>query len=145
MDTSLIDADVQTNYVRVTLKGKFFQLCLDEEVNADSSTAKRSQITGNLLITMPKAKPMLTAPKPKTTVQEKNKENKENNKMDKQSRTKEEKLEVDASVHKTVDIAGIMENSKRTVPPLGSNVRRPAVERPNSADFVDDADVPPLM
>lgn len=31
-----------------------FQLCLPEEVNADSSTAKRSQITGHLLVTMPK-------------------------------------------------------------------------------------------
>lgn len=31
-----------------------FQLCLTEEVNADSSTAKRSQITGHLLVTMPK-------------------------------------------------------------------------------------------
>ena len=31
-----------------------FQLCLPEEVNADSSTAKRSKITGHLLVTMPK-------------------------------------------------------------------------------------------
>ncbi|XP_060070361.1 uncharacterized protein LOC132550333 [Ylistrum balloti] len=146
MDTSLIDADVQTNYVRITLKGKIFQLCLDEDVNADSSTAKRSQITGHLLVTMPKAKPLLTASKPKS-VQEKNKENKENKKTEKQNtgKTKEEKLEVDASVHKTVDIAGIMENSKKTVPPLGSNIRRPVKERPNSDDFVDDPDVPPLM
>lgn len=33
-----------------------FQVCLPEEVNADSSTAKRSQITGHLLVTMPKVK-----------------------------------------------------------------------------------------
>ncbi|XP_033739207.1 uncharacterized protein LOC117326559 [Pecten maximus] len=145
MDTSLIDADVQTNYVRITLKGKILQLCLDQDVNADSSTAKRSQITGHLLVTMPKAKPMLTAPKPKLKVQEKNKENKENKTTEKQNKTKEEKLEVDASVHKTVDIAGIMENSKKTVPPLGANVRRSVAERPNSEDFVDDPDVPPLM
>lgn len=54
MDTSLVDVDVQPNYVRVTLKGKALQLGLNEEVKADSSTAKRSQITGYLVITMPK-------------------------------------------------------------------------------------------
>nr|KAG5701168.1 hypothetical protein BaRGS_023277 [Batillaria attramentaria] len=54
LDTSLMDCDVQPNYVRVTLKGKVFQLCLTEEVNAERSTAKRSQTTGHLLIIMPK-------------------------------------------------------------------------------------------
>lgn len=49
-----MDVDVQPTYVRVTTKGKIFQLCLPEEVNTSESTAKRSQITGRLLITMPK-------------------------------------------------------------------------------------------
>lgn len=54
MDTSLINVDVQPNYVRVTLKGKSLQLALNEEIKPDSSTAKRSQTTGFLVITMPK-------------------------------------------------------------------------------------------
>ena len=54
MDTSLVDVDVQPFYVRVTLKGKILQLRLHAEVKPDSSTAKRSQVTGNLLVTMPK-------------------------------------------------------------------------------------------
>lgn len=54
MDTSLINIDVQPTYVRVTLKGKSLQLALSEEVKPDSSTAKRSQTTGYLVITMPK-------------------------------------------------------------------------------------------
>ncbi len=56
MDTSLINVDIQPNYVRVTLKGKSLQLGLNEEIRPDSSTAKRSQTTGYLVITMPKVK-----------------------------------------------------------------------------------------
>jgi protein TilB len=54
LDTSLIGVDIQPTYVRVTLKGKSLQLALSEEVKPDSSTAKRSQTTGYLVITMPK-------------------------------------------------------------------------------------------
>ena len=54
MDTSLVDVDVQPYYVRVTLKGKILQLRLHSEVKPDSSSAKRSQVTGHLLVTMPK-------------------------------------------------------------------------------------------
>jgi len=56
MDSSLINLDVQPSYVRVTLKGKSLQLALTEEVQPDSSTAQRSQVTGHLLIKMPKVK-----------------------------------------------------------------------------------------
>lgn len=54
LDTSLIDVDVQPNYVRVTVKGKVFQMALKEEVRIDESSSKRSQTTGRLLIVMPK-------------------------------------------------------------------------------------------
>jgi protein TilB len=40
--------------VRVTIKGKVFQMALTEEVRIDECTAKRSQTTGHLLIVMPK-------------------------------------------------------------------------------------------
>ncbi len=56
MDTSLINVDIQPSYVRVTLKGKSLQLGFNEEIKPDSSTAKRSQTTGYLVITMPKVK-----------------------------------------------------------------------------------------
>ncbi|XP_069931605.1 dynein axonemal assembly factor 11 isoform X3 [Oryctolagus cuniculus] len=55
MDTSLIDVDVQPTYVRVMVKGKPFQLVLPAEVRPDSSSAKRSQTTGHLVVCMPKS------------------------------------------------------------------------------------------
>ncbi|NWS39689.1 TILB protein, partial [Probosciger aterrimus] len=55
LDTSLLDIDVQPTYVRVMVKGKPFQFVLPEEVKPDSSSAKRSQTTGHLVISMPKA------------------------------------------------------------------------------------------
>ncbi|CAI2734232.1 unnamed protein product [Schistosoma spindalis] len=55
MDTALIKCDIQINYVRITLKGKVFQLALPDEVQVDASHVKRSLTTGHLLITMPKA------------------------------------------------------------------------------------------
>lgn len=139
MNTSLVDVDVQTNYVRVVLKGKTFQLCMVEDINADSSTAKRSQVTGHLLITMPKAKPLLK-PKKIAVDAEENKENKA-----KQFRKTHEKLEVDKKAHKTVDIANIVPNkTDKIVPPLGTKMKHPVKERPNSEDFIDNLDVPPL-
>lgn len=52
--TTLIDADVQPLHVKVTMKGKVFQILLPEEVKPDSSSAQRSQVTGHLIVTMPK-------------------------------------------------------------------------------------------
>ncbi|XP_077045261.1 dynein axonemal assembly factor 11-like isoform X3 [Agelaius phoeniceus] len=61
LDTSLLDVDVQPTYIRVLVKGKPFQLVLPEEVKPDSSSAKRSQTTGHLVVTMPKAKEIILA------------------------------------------------------------------------------------
>jgi protein TilB len=54
MDTSLIELDVQTNYIKLVIKNKIFQLALPEEVKPDDSFAQRSQNTGHLVVTMPK-------------------------------------------------------------------------------------------
>ncbi|NXX14928.1 TILB protein, partial [Podargus strigoides] len=54
LDTSLLDVDVQPTYIRVLVKGKPFQLVLPEEVKPDSSSAKRSETTGHLVVSMPK-------------------------------------------------------------------------------------------
>uniref|UniRef100_A0A3Q3WYP9 Leucine-rich repeat-containing protein 6 n=1 Tax=Mola mola TaxID=94237 RepID=A0A3Q3WYP9_MOLML len=56
MDTSLIDVDVQPTYARVIVKGKIFQMVLPAEVKPDSSTARRSQTTGHLVLTMPRVR-----------------------------------------------------------------------------------------
>nr|XP_022917957.1 protein tilB-like [Onthophagus taurus] len=54
LDSNLIDVDVQPIYVRVSIKDKIFQFVLSEEVYINKSTAQRSQITGHLVIKMPK-------------------------------------------------------------------------------------------
>ncbi|XP_074642130.1 dynein axonemal assembly factor 11-like [Tubulanus polymorphus] len=137
LDTSLIDIDVQPKYVRAFVKGKAFQLELPEEVNPDASTAKRSQITGHLLVTMPKAKPMIVKknnPKAKSKSTESDEKRQSNG---------HERLEVDNS--KKLDYSNIVKD-KKVVPPLGHrDYRSNLPERPNSADFVDDPDVPPLI
>ena len=60
MDSSLIEVDIQPNYVRVTLKGKSLQLALNDEIRPGAATAQRSQTTGYLVIKMPKLNAALT-------------------------------------------------------------------------------------
>lgn len=50
----MIEVDAQPNYIRVIVKGKIFQMALNDEIRVDESTSKRSETTGNLLIIMPK-------------------------------------------------------------------------------------------
>jgi protein TilB len=55
MDTSLVNVDLHPLYVRLDIKGKITQLKFDEEILVDKSKVQRSQTTGALLLTMPKA------------------------------------------------------------------------------------------
>lgn len=55
LDTALIDVDLQPIYIKVTIKGKIFQIVFPEEISIDKSTCQRSMITGYLVIKMPKA------------------------------------------------------------------------------------------
>ncbi|KAI0209882.1 tilB-like [Lamellibrachia satsuma] len=143
LDTSLCDVDVQPTYVRVTLKGKILQLVLSEEVKPDSSEAKRSQTTGHLLITMPKVNPVVRP----TTRKDLKKDSGKNSgsKTTDHSRTGHERLEVDPSSRKMVDLTNIATDQSLCKEPLGRGWTRPVKERPNSSDFVDDSDVPPLI
>ena len=59
LDTSLIQVDAQPTYVRVVVKGKLFQLPLPEEISPDLGTARRSTLSGNLVLTLPKAKSVI--------------------------------------------------------------------------------------
>lgn len=47
LDSSLVDVDLQPIYVKLTVKGKVFQIVFNEEVQVEKSTALRSQTTGN--------------------------------------------------------------------------------------------------
>lgn len=49
-----MECDVEPWYVRVTVRGKVLQLVLLEEVKPGQATAQRSQVTGHLIVTMPK-------------------------------------------------------------------------------------------
>ncbi|XP_052333302.1 dynein axonemal assembly factor 11 isoform X2 [Oncorhynchus keta] len=131
MDTSLMDVDVQPTYVRVTVKGKIFQLVLPAEVRPDSSTAKRSQITGHLVLTMPKAQGeiKMATPHPPKVSQSSNTPEEKTRKGNNRQR-----LEVNPSKHSGVDLANIVPRENR------------AGEQTIFYDnFVDDPDVPPLM
>ncbi|GFR98504.1 protein tilB homolog [Elysia marginata] len=143
MDTAMLDCDVQPQYVRVVLKGKILQLQLPEEVSGVNSKAQRSQITGHLLVTMPKIKPVLR-PKQQKAETKGNKAGGE--RKTEQSKTQNQYLEVDAGARSGPDIAGIVPDKTVAKAPFGGHAdRRPTMEeRPNSADFVDDPDVPPL-
>jgi protein TilB len=46
--------NVNPTYISVRIKGKLTQLRLDEEVYSDKSIIKRSEITGELVVIMPK-------------------------------------------------------------------------------------------
>lgn len=164
MDTSLLDCDVQPNYVRVTMKGKIFQLALWKEVNCDSSTAQRSQITGNLVITMPLANPVIKKKSAKTKDDQKLNDSKnskdfevENEKIDasktgnKESAKKNQYLEVDSTSAKLVDL-NVVDNeeensrsSKKNAPyKPKSNVISPSIN-PKDANLEDlPDDLPPL-
>lgn len=134
LDTSLCDVDVQPKYIKVTIKGQILQLNLPTEVKPDSSSAKRSQITGHLLITMPKLHPIKVPTKLKPKEKAPTLPN------------APERLEIDPKSKKEVDITNIVNSGPKKITPLlgSSSQNRIVAERPNSKDFVDDPDVPPL-
>ena len=55
MDTSMLNVDLQPTFVRVDVKGKVTQIRFDEEILVERSQVQRSQTTGWLCITMPRA------------------------------------------------------------------------------------------
>ncbi|NXC48609.1 TILB protein, partial [Penelope pileata] len=110
LDTSLLDIDVQPTYIRVLVKGKPFQLVLPEEVKPDSSSAKRSQTTGHLVVSMPKVKEIiLSKQKLPTSVKPS-----DSNAMQRSTRSKQvEKLEVDPSKYSFPDVTKIIPEKER--------------------------------
>ncbi|XP_046802478.1 protein tilB isoform X1 [Lucilia cuprina] len=54
LDTSHIKVEIEVNYIRVTIKGKIFQIALNVEVKPSEAIVQRSQITGQLVIKVAK-------------------------------------------------------------------------------------------
>ncbi|CAH2285951.1 tilB homolog isoform X1 [Pelobates cultripes] len=131
LDISLVDVDIQPNYIKVLVKKKPFQIVLPAEVKPDSSTAKRSQTTGHLVVAMPKATGQIQA-KPSC------------NNLQKSTKTVE-KLEVDPKAYSFPDLANIVkERSSAPQGPLQLQTGMPKVIE-NNEYFIDDPDVPPLI
>ncbi|XP_049454488.1 dynein axonemal assembly factor 11 isoform X2 [Epinephelus fuscoguttatus] len=145
MDTSLIDVDVQPTYARVTVKGKIFQMVLPAEVKPDSSTAQRSQTTGHLVLTMPRAegeiKVTKTVPRRPRASQSRRSSSPEGNKR---RNSVPERLEVDPSKHTAIDLANIVPRRDAKEGPLETSRLAPPAKT-FSDGFVDDPDVPPLV
>ena len=156
MDSSLIDLDVQPNYIRVTLKGKSLQLALTEEVKSSTCTAKRSQTTGHLLVQVEKVNqivrpanyvPILTRSKEEEEEKNQSKKKLQSKSDNNNNKNNSNYLEVDESLGKNrLDLANIVaeKNSQLKASPLISSKFK-VEERENSVDFVDDLDVPPLI
>jgi len=58
LPTSDIDLDVQPAHLTARIKGKVFQLVFFEEVQCDKAQATRSTVSGDLIVEMPKLKPV---------------------------------------------------------------------------------------
>eukprot|EP00730_Choanoeca_flexa_P002089 TRINITY_DN10906_c0_g1_i6.p1 TRINITY_DN10906_c0_g1~~TRINITY_DN10906_c0_g1_i6.p1 ORF type:complete len:433 (+),score=123.05 TRINITY_DN10906_c0_g1_i6:157-1455(+) len=140
MDTSQIDLDVQPTYVRIVVKEKMFQLSLPDEVHPDKGSARRSQITGRLLVTMPKVS-YRERPKPAKAAQE------ETETAEKLQRLELEEAQDKLRLDTIVSDAEAARSQPKTMSRLLLNGQRqrPTGPRANDPDFVDDDDVPPLV
>ncbi|XP_045437253.1 dynein axonemal assembly factor 11 [Pipistrellus kuhlii] len=147
MDTSLINVDVQPTYVRVTVKGKPFQLVLPAEVKPDSSSAKRSQTTGHLVVCMPKVEEVITGG-PRTSTSTSTSTSTQSTSSRSREHTgnrsrQTEKLEVDPSKHSFPDVANIV--GGKTSTPRRVRPEPKVVPREEDPGFEDDPEVPPLI
>ncbi|XP_032936971.1 dynein axonemal assembly factor 11 isoform X2 [Catharus ustulatus] len=144
LETSLLDVDVQPTYIRVLVKGKPFQLVLPEEVKPDSSSAKRSQTTGHLVVTMPKAKEIILA-KQKVSASIKHSDCNTQQKNTRRS-GQVEKLEVDPSKYSFPDVTKIIQEKEQTGQgPIKLQPQQVAEVKKSCVGFEDNEDVPPLI
>ncbi|XP_054671961.1 dynein axonemal assembly factor 11-like [Grus americana] len=144
LDTSLLDVDVQPTYIRVLVKGKPFQLVLPEEVKPDSSSAKRSQTTGHLVVSMPKAKEIiLTKKKVSTSIKDS-----DFNTLKKNARRsgQVEKLEVDPCKYSFPDVTKIVQEKERIGQgPIRLQPEKITETKRSYVDSENNEDVPPLI
>ncbi|KAM6411331.1 dynein axonemal assembly factor 11 isoform 2-T2 [Pluvialis apricaria] len=144
LDTSLLDVDVQPTYIRVLVKGKPFQLVLPEEVKPDSSSAKRSQTTGHLVVSMPKAKEIILAKQNIST----SIKHSDCNTLQKNARrsVQVEKLEVDPTKYSFPDVTKIIQGKERIGQgPIKLQPEKTTETKKSYIDFENNEDVPPLI
>uniref|UniRef100_A0A8C0ETU5 Leucine-rich repeat-containing protein 6 n=1 Tax=Bubo bubo TaxID=30461 RepID=A0A8C0ETU5_BUBBB len=132
-------------YINLLLvKGKPFQFVLPEEVKPDSSSAKRSQTTGHLVVSMPKAKEVILA-KQKVSTSIKHSDCNILKKNAKRS-GQVEKLEVDPSKYSFPDVTKIIQEKERTGQgPVSLQPKRITETKKSNVDFENNEDVPPLI
>ncbi|XP_010707705.1 protein tilB homolog [Meleagris gallopavo] len=144
LDTSLLDIDVQPTYIRVLVKGKTFQLVLPEEVKPDSSSAKRSQTTGHLVVSMPKVKEIILA-KQKSSTSVKPSDSNTIYKKSTRSRPVE-KLEVDPNKYSFPDVTKIIQEKERIGRgPIKLQPEKITETMKSKVDFENNEEVPPLI
>ncbi|KAM9308461.1 dynein axonemal assembly factor 11 [Gastrophryne carolinensis] len=142
LDSSLVDVDVQPSYVRVLVKNKPFQLVLSEEVKPDSSTAKRSQTTGHLLVTMPKASELIQ----KKTVASPITKNQDCGNARTSNIKRTERLEVDPKAFSFPDVTNIVSEKRHEGQgPLRLSACRAKDSNEIDEEFMDNEEVPPLI
>ena len=142
---------MQPSYIRVVIKGKVFQLVVNDDVSPDSSTAQRSQTTGHLVVTMPKLSAKLCN-QLKTFKKNFSKDLYLGDGVDKKGKksTKTEvkqtsqKLEVDYQKRNNIfDIVGNEHTEKKIKKEKEYQINE--IRRLAEIEFVDDAAVPPLI
>ncbi|ENN71629.1 hypothetical protein D910_12525 [Dendroctonus ponderosae] len=119
LDTNLIDVDLQPIYVKITIKGKVFQMVFPEEVHVEKSTALRSQTTGHLVLKLPKFnyKAPITAKQPNQASAKKPEE------------TNVKKTEfLDVHQSEDMDFSKIVENYRKPKTKLDDNPEVPMLE-----------------
>ncbi|KAJ0181966.1 hypothetical protein K1T71_002688 [Dendrolimus kikuchii] len=143
MDTSLLDVNVEPNYVRVLIKGKIFQLHLPEEVDISNSSAKRSEITGHLVVTMPKLNTnkikKIIAPKKEL----KDKKPKENNNVFCEHELRKSKREL-LEIGPAGNVLDFTKMTKCNNAPSYKDPRFSSLGKSVSPGFVDNPEVPDL-
>ncbi|XP_070775476.1 dynein axonemal assembly factor 11 [Enoplosus armatus] len=148
MDTSLIEVDVQPTYTRVSVKGKIFQMALPAEVKPDSSTAQRSQTTGHLVLTMPRAEGEIKVTKTVPRLPRARQTRRSSSPQDNERRHHvPQRLEVDPQLT-AVDLANIVPRQSTKEGPLETSRKAPPSTTGHSSfseGFLDDPDVPPLI
>ena len=127
-----------------------------EEVSPDSSTAQRSQTTGKLLVTMPRAKPVVKSAKSAIASSKVGGASHMTTGVGGASSHKEEStvaskaagglLEVDPNLSsKRAELANIMGQPSAPLKGDSPKLSRGKEPVPPSPDFIDDPDVPPLI
>ncbi|XP_062518388.1 dynein axonemal assembly factor 11-like isoform X2 [Corticium candelabrum] len=152
LDTSLVDCDVQPGYIKCIIKGKVLQIVLPDAVNPDQSTAKRSQTTGHLVITMPKAKQVVQPQKKEQVQKPRPVMRNQKSLLSDNQQIGHENLEVDPSVASRVDLHSIVNDtllSHCVKQQESTKTEQEKIAAKNqvkqSEAFVDDPDVPPLI